>query len=339
MTTTVVREKYGLNALKKPTVTGIPRHIHKDTYESAIQRVTNQLSTYDGVTSVYQIGNISTPGISDIDMLVVFEKGYSIDENPLKALTEDERYLFVHGLYGVPSSLFEQLKQFFFLNNYRLLLGSEVLRSSDLAVYSNMPRDVRCQIAFEYLIKMYITLCIQRVYRVFKLRDFFLHAKALVYDLELLNVHDGPLYDAVQTVVDMRNAWFTQRTSEHQILTALAALELALHAFLGTEVHNHDFYLPGPDSYQISRSISIKKGDSFKPRQTGVVLPSVLNRIGRRYYSLQNRLLKFEFDVPAVTENLPRLVKERFQATRNAKIYNIKHLPHFLPLTSSLNIG
>ena len=199
--------------------------------------------------------------------------------------------------------------------------------------------DVRCQIAFEYLIKMYITLSIQRVYRVFKLRDFFLHTKALTYDLELLNVHDGALYDAVQAAVEMRNSWFVQPTPRHRILTALANLEQALHAFLENEIHNHDFYLPGPGSYQISRSIAIKKGDSFKPRKTGLVLPSVFNRIGRRYYSLQNRLLKFEFDVPAVTENLPPLVKERFQASRDAKVYNLKHLPHFLPLTSSLNIG
>ena len=156
MTTVQAREKYGLNLLKKPQITAYPKRLDKGSYTYAIQKVTDILSNQEGIVSVYQIGNVSTPGISDIDMLVVFEDGCRVPGNMLSNLRGVERYLFVHGLYGVPLSLFSKVKKYFFLNNYSLLFGKELLFAADLDRYTTMPQVVRRQISLEYLVKMFI---------------------------------------------------------------------------------------------------------------------------------------------------------------------------------------
>jgi hypothetical protein len=54
---------------------GLPKFHPAEAYRVAIGRTVDRLSRYPEIAAIYQIGGISTPGISDIDLVVVFRDG------------------------------------------------------------------------------------------------------------------------------------------------------------------------------------------------------------------------------------------------------------------------
>ena len=78
-----------------------PRRVTIVDYENAISRMVGQLVSMPGVTTVYQIGGVSNPGISDIDLVVVFEDGQRVSSDPCRGLNKSDSYLFAHGLFGI----------------------------------------------------------------------------------------------------------------------------------------------------------------------------------------------------------------------------------------------
>ena len=60
-------------------IVDIPQKFDEDAYHIAMDRQVQALSKVEGVKSIYQIGGLSTPGISDIDLVVVFEEGFKYD--------------------------------------------------------------------------------------------------------------------------------------------------------------------------------------------------------------------------------------------------------------------
>jgi hypothetical protein len=56
-------------------LTGLPRAVPAETYAAVLDRMVARLSRQPGVRAVLQIGNVSNPGISDIDCFVVSDDG------------------------------------------------------------------------------------------------------------------------------------------------------------------------------------------------------------------------------------------------------------------------
>ena len=83
-----------------------PKFIPEKDYSIAIKKIVNKLASSPGIHSIYQLGSITHPGISDIDLLVIFEDDYTYTENPLSNLTKIEKYLFIHSLFGMSKSHF-----------------------------------------------------------------------------------------------------------------------------------------------------------------------------------------------------------------------------------------
>ena len=52
-------------------------------YQQAIERMQLRIEKLDGVVAIYQIGGLSAPGVSDIDMVVVWDDGAATDFQPL----------------------------------------------------------------------------------------------------------------------------------------------------------------------------------------------------------------------------------------------------------------
>ena len=134
-----------LNFIEKPSFKTL------DQYDDQIKRMLDRLSSQVGVISVYQIGGISTPGISDIDFVVVFEDKYRCFKNFWKEQSTEERYFFVHTLYGVNESGFLETRKFTFFHHYKLLYGKETyfencLSEKDVA-------QLKTQTALEFLVK------------------------------------------------------------------------------------------------------------------------------------------------------------------------------------------
>jgi hypothetical protein len=61
----------------------IPKPVDRSEYESCMKRMTEKLLRISGVKSIFQVGGINTPGISDIDYYIVFKDGFTCTENRL----------------------------------------------------------------------------------------------------------------------------------------------------------------------------------------------------------------------------------------------------------------
>ena len=94
-------------------------------YDAALHKKVDLLKTISGVSSIYQIGSVTTPGISDIDLLVIFKDNFYFFEDMMKDNNEIEKYLFTHKSYGINIHNFKQSTKFTFFHNYKILYGKE----------------------------------------------------------------------------------------------------------------------------------------------------------------------------------------------------------------------
>ena len=131
-----------------------PIKIERSVYDKTIKKIVSDLSKEKCVLSLYQLGNVKHPGISDIDLLVIFRDKFIYKGDPLKNLTANERYLFPHRLFGIKNKFLTLSMDFSFFSNYKYLYGEKIsttnkLNDKDKTILKN-------QIAMEYLIKNYI---------------------------------------------------------------------------------------------------------------------------------------------------------------------------------------
>ena len=100
-----------------------PVYYSMEDYNLTISALIDKLKNLNDVISIYQIGNISELGISDIDILVIFKDNYKNDINPLRSCNKRERYLLCHNIFGISQSNFNQSQRFSFFHNYNHLHG------------------------------------------------------------------------------------------------------------------------------------------------------------------------------------------------------------------------
>jgi len=93
----------------------LPLPLTSGHYEEASQEFCQNVLAGSPEASVYRFGSVSTPGISDIDMVAVFPDGVSVRMSDMseKRLKPIYRKLFVHGPVVVTKSQFRQLPLFY----------------------------------------------------------------------------------------------------------------------------------------------------------------------------------------------------------------------------------
>ena len=81
-------------------------------YQAALKSISAKITAYDGV-SVLSQGNVSAPGISDLDLIIAINGPTSLpelDEDSWKRmLDESERYLCAHMPFMVPDSMLDRI--------------------------------------------------------------------------------------------------------------------------------------------------------------------------------------------------------------------------------------
>jgi len=317
--------------------TDFPRFFPLSMYDLSIQRMVKKLKQQDSVASIFRIGNINSPGISDIDMLVVFEDGVECSLNPLEDLSKTERYLFSHSLYGVSRRQFCDAQKYALFHNYNLLWGDELpIQRNDLS--QEQTRKLKTQIALEYLIKMFINSTIERTYGIVRVRGLLVLVKALSYDLEFLNVSSGRLFDSVQTIINWRNNWFEGGPDKQTFRKWFLEFCVVLTAFLEIKLRKQAFHLPERANVRIARNMVLEASKTFGYTHVGTRLPAIFGGLGRKYFNVQHRLNTFQFRIPVATSDVPAVLHSRFMFVREMKCTNRETLPYFMPLTSSLNI-
>src|SRR5437588_7176865 len=88
-----------------------PISIDRSTYDEAIARYVGAVE--DRAVAIYQVGNISHPGLSDIDLVDVFAKPAWVNNqffSPSFRLTRTFRPLFHHGPRFIPMACMDALE-------------------------------------------------------------------------------------------------------------------------------------------------------------------------------------------------------------------------------------
>ncbi len=295
------------------------------------------LTRIPGVVSVFQIGGVNNPGISDIDLAVVFEDGHKVCGDPCGLLSQAERYLFTHALFGINRGNFADASRYSFFHNYRLLAGESLPETADDA-----DEDARItfqrHVAIEYLCRMYINMVVEKTFRIIKLRNLLLNAKALAYDLDFLRIAEGPLFELVQQVIVWRDEWFVRPVPERRIIGWFHDCFAVLEALLSELLADHPLWMPELRPYQFSRNIRVSPGERLEWRCRGCVIPGSRPLASRRVVKLLHRLNWFHFRLPMCSRHLPDPLRDAFAYQGRIREYNATMLPQFMALTSSLNL-
>lgn len=316
--------------------TDYPQYVPHVEYDEATNRMVEKLAHQSEVVAVFQIGSVSSPGISDIDLLVVFRDGTACRLDPLKSLSPLDRYLFPHGLYGVSKRDFHTARRLTFFHNYRFLWG-EQLPTNGSTLGPEEAQTLKAQIALEYLVRMYVNTAVQRTYGIVKVRGLLLQTKALLYDLDFLSISSGELLDLIQTALLWRQQWFKKRPKKKTLRLWFELFYNGLSEFLWAILSNQTFYLPLRNGVHIARNMVLQPSQRLEYSHEGIVLPSWLGGLGRKYFNLQHRFNQFCFEIPGTSSQCPSILKEQFAFLMHMKRESCTNWPFFKPLHSSLN--
>lgn len=311
-----------------------PVSITVSEYEDLKEKLTDQLLSEGNVLSVYQMGSVKHPGISDLDIICVFKKGSQCQKNFRLDLNLNEKNILTHGVFGIEEQDLVQSMSYNLISNLKHLGGKDLnLDKAEI----NTSDDLKKQIALEYLVKMLITIDAQVTIKTIKLRAFLLLAKAIDFDLELLDIKKGKLYDLVKKVIQYRSYWFANTPIEEDITNLVLDFNRELRQFLESELLVSKLYLPAK-SIKLPGNFEIQNSSSFAIKHRGLVLPNHLSFLGRKYINLQNRLNSFVYLLPFLISDSSLLHNERFIFSKKMVLINRDNYPHFIPLTTSLSI-
>lgn len=311
-----------------------PVKITVTQYTNLRTKLVNQLLVDDAVLAVYQMGSVKDPGISDLDIICVFKNNSNCDLNLRNNLSLEEKKILTHGIFGMEEQDLEQIIAFNLLSNLQLLGGKDLKLNENETIFN---QDLKNQIALEYMIKMFITLNAQTKLGIVKLRSFLLLGKAIRFDLDLLGIKEGELFDLVNEVLSCRSLWYQQQPKEAEVKALILNFYKALDELLIVTLKKEDFYLP-KDTIILPGGFKILKGKYFQKEHKGLVLPSMFQFLGKKYINLQYRLNKFTYHIPYEIPGSDNFLYKRFNFSEQMVIKNKVSFPHFMAVTSSLSI-
>tara|TARA_B110000967_G_scaffold40066_1_gene39877 strand:+ start:101 stop:1063 length:963 start_codon:yes stop_codon:yes gene_type:complete len=311
-----------------------PIKIAVEQYGNLKNKLVNQLLAHNSVLSVYQMGSVKEPGISDLDIICVFKNDSDCMLNLRKELSNDEKKVLTHGIFGLEERDLKQAISFNLLSNLKFLGGKNLNLNKNEVIFN---QDLRDQIALEYMMKMFITLDAQTKLGIVKLRSFLLLGKAIMFDLELLGIKNGNIFDFVNKVLYYRTIWYDDKPQEKKIEELILNFYVALEEILIKTLEEKQFFLPY-NEINLPGGFKILKGELFQKNHKGLVLPSMFQFLGKKYINLQYRLNKFTYRVPYKLPNNDTFLFDRFKFSEQMVIKNRKSFPYFIQVTSSLSI-
>lgn len=317
-------------------LTGFPRPVAREAYAQAIETVVHGLSAQPAVHAIYQVGGIRSPGISDVDLLVIFRDDAECAFDPLGRLSADERYLFPHSQFGLAARFFRGAIRFGFFHDYRLLWGAPQDPIDD-ALGPEDAAAVNRQAGVEYLLKMYITMSVERCFGIARVRNLLLLGRALRYDLEYVGATGGRLDGLVDQAIAWREAWFTAPPSRPAIVDWYQEVYRELEQLLAGLLEKQPLFAPEWADLRIARNMALAPAGRLAVRRRGFSLPAMFGGLGRRYFNLQHRFNAFTFQLP-ISPAGPAILAERHEFVAAVTKYNQHRLPSFLATPSALGI-
>ena len=312
-----------------------PRFMPIEGYDAIIEKVCRLLAQQEGIVSIYRIGSISDPGISDIDLVAVFKDGVVCDIDPLSCLNREERYPFAHSVFGIAEGFFKNFHSYSLFKNFSWDWGTEF----ELNVKNN-DRELKKQVALEYLLSNYIARTRDKIYGILSVRNLLLSCNAIRYDLELMNVRDGGLHDSIRELKKMRHNWFDYKYNKKEIRTWFDSFYSSLTGFLANYFKENKLWVPEIRTYRFSRNTYIIPRNSLKYTVRGIRLPAVVTGLHKKLRKINDLVNRFNVYVPMMDRSMDKvdILDQRDVFFRRMLKTNKKDFPYFTPLVNNLQI-
>ncbi len=312
-----------------------PQPAAKQDYEDAVDFISGNLKKSKNIISIIRFGNFTTPGISDIDLMVVFKNNSFCNEQPFLDLPVQQRRLFTHGVDSITENHFINLYKFSLLPNMKVIYGNKEL--PDPYRHSHVELTaLRKQIALEYLFTNYVNLTIQLNYKTIKIRSLLQHLKGLHYDFEFLNTKPPVLYEMVAELRQWIKDWFTPKQPDNKKLAQfIETFYIHYKEFLHELFQSFPIYSGNKNAFRFSKNIQINPSSSLQHKRKGIVLPPSVF-FGKKYYKLNNKLNKWTFFFPAYFLTGEKILEQRYLFFKEYKAYSKLHFPFFHSLTTGI---
>lgn len=101
-----------------------------EDYTNLVQKLVLKLSHFKQIKSIYQMGGLSQPGISDIDLIIVtksdslYNNSVNVSRNAI-CDNDIEKYMLMHAPFVIPDKVFHQIDTIFYCSDLKLLYGEE----------------------------------------------------------------------------------------------------------------------------------------------------------------------------------------------------------------------
>ncbi len=310
-----------------------PSKISIESYTELVIKIVTELPKSSDLISIYQLGSINDPGISDLDILCIFKDDTKCSTNINDSLNETERKILTHHLFGIAESDRELSLRYNHFTNFKLLFGKDLSIGKNASTSS----ELKTQIALEFMLKFFISLDIQMKYSTIKMRSFLLSAKALLYDIELLSLQGCKLETMVKQVIAWRTSWFEHQPGSAEIISFVKQFHSELTSVLEAQLSSNNFFLP-KEQVKIAGNISLIKSNKFISARKGFTFPISLSFLGKRYFNLQNKFNDFTYKLPFQICEEETIIHQRFEFYKRTIKYNQQNLPNFMPLSTGLRL-
>lgn len=311
-----------------------PVYCERDWYEEALSLISKQLISQEGVKAVYRFGNITIPGISDLDILVVFNASTTSHLNGFESIDEKHKKLFTHGIMAIREDHF--LKNLFYTIWSQPVLLEGIPEKEGPQRNSDEDAAVKKQTGLEFLLAHYIDMAVQLRYRIFKLRALLQHTKGLIMDLEFLGINDSPIHPLCRELREKTLHWFEKDNPDKFLDNWIIQFSKKYFDLCEEIFNDRAIYLPGSDEFKIAKNIIIKKGNALKHSDSGILIPDIGLLPERKYFKLLNRFNHFQFTVPLTDKSEHRILRDRFLFLKEMKAHNRQYLPNFMTITTSV---
>ncbi|MFM2155538.1 MAG: hypothetical protein RL516_287 [Bacteroidota bacterium] len=313
-------------------LTGYQKEDYFDLYDHVVDSLKNNAE----VKCICTFGGVNQPGISDIDLLIVFKNGSSFSGDIISDLSAKEQSLFTHGIMALSEQHWFQNKAFAMWDNQKLLVGEEPL-GEEIYVNETELTILKKQTALEFLFTNYIDLTLQNEYGIIKLRDLLQHTKGIIYDLNYLHLTNTPIHKFITQATEWITNWHLQQPRDEELIKWFKAFYKAYSEFIQSIFDSNKIYLPIFVKRNFSKNIALKEATVIKYTRSGILLPSVVAPIGqKKVLKLLNKLNKFEFSIPSTDIAENSILEKRIQFFKEMKMYNQLHFPKLGLLTTSL---
>ena len=319
----------------KYNLINFPVYYDRDKYQTAIDKAVEIISGEKSVKTIYNFGKIRNPGISDADILVVFEDNQSCNLNLLAQIGGNNRYYFTHTQLGMPESMLQQIYK------YQLHVSLDLIYGQAVSFHKVNHTDeerllLQKQIALEYMVNACLKNYRIRYDGTIKVRSLLLEAFAIRHDLKWLGITSGKLFDLIEQVVLWRNTWFENKPSNNEIVNWFENYCVELEESLKNIFSTYQFFIPKESlRYRDARILQSQKF-FVSPLQFPSFIYKFLPVLPQKF--IKKKVNMYNMYIPCKVAEPESFLAQRFSFLKECDSYNKKQLPHFYPFTTVMSI-